>query len=143
MSEGDISFVALVTREGLYEEGEILDEKNFIIKLPAGAGGECLNSLHSESIYGLEGRWIPLFTESQLRASPDFEMVEELWMPKIDESIFCIVGESGNRAPYEYTGDLIVEEIPFFRTKEACQNAIDESNALIKKLSDESRGKKG
>jgi hypothetical protein len=66
----------------------------------------------------------PHFTEEQLKISLDFKEVEELWMPSKDENFWEIDGV-------------------IFRTYADYKSAIDKSNALVKELSDKSRGKGG
>ena len=156
MSEGNISFVALVTREGLYREGDVFRLRKDC-ELYDKVADTKTKFNDDESLYAIDGYWLPLLGKGNLKSSPDFKQVEELWMPEVGEdgeegeeywTVIANSTPSGMLSMYRTTWrgtDIDMNKLRrklIFRTEADCQSAIDESNALIKKLSDESRGKK-
>jgi hypothetical protein len=109
-----------------------------------GSYGEYSNGTY----YAPDGCMSPVLAEIDIKRSPDFERVEELWEPKAGETQISLSGIvelnvkhtiiNNNSTTVWKTGGQFFSE-PVFRTEEDAQSCLDEVTALIQKRSKESR----
>lgn len=126
-------FVALVTSDWFTKGAKfvpVTEEENPTL----------FNGAGRALFYVWEDHPSPILHVAAMEDSNDFKEVEELWMPTAEDPAYRI---HVNRIITMFLmTDKQLEE-PFFSTEADCQNAIEQSNALVKELSDKSRGKGG